>query len=236
MARPACTQIEHRRALSASLAFRLATDSSPRRPSASARRITIGTATSTQLTSMPSNTSRTRPVGSSRPVLAPTGLRRLSSTPGKAPYTPGISVSAGITGRPPGVRTRQSVTTEVLVLKTRTSVLGSPARSRPWCSRNIGIAADILPQLTLQSIADFSAASWASVLWKSACSPSPGSTMKTLLLVAGPRPSPVICLLPLSSPLSGTPMILRMISSRNSPKGARCDPQRITPVDVPPRM
>ena len=97
-------------------------------------------------------------------------------------------------------------------------------------------AADMLPQLTLQSIADLSAASWARVLVISASRVGERSTMKTLLLVDGPRPSPVVCRLPLVSPAGGTPAIQRIASSRSAGSAGRCSCHSTTPVEVPPRM
>src|SRR4029077_17085827 len=98
----------------------------------------------------------------------------------------------------------------VLVLKMRITVLPRDALKMPVSSAYIVSAADMLPQLTLQSIADLSAASWASVLVMSASEFGERSTMNTLLLVDGPRPRPVVCRLPLASPDGGTPMIQRM--------------------------
>ena len=62
------------------------------------------------------------------------------------------------------------------------------------------------------------------------------STMNTLLLVDGPRPSPVVCRLPLASPAGGTPMIQRIASSRSASSEGRCSCHSTTPVEVPPRM
>ena len=93
----------------------------------------------------------------------------------------------------------------------------------------------MLPQLTLQSIAALPAASWASVLSRSNPGRSERSRRNTLLLVVIPRPSPVIWRLPGSSPESGTPMTLRMTSSRSSVEGGRCAARSTMPVEVPPR-
>ncbi len=57
--------------------------------------------------------------------------------------------------------------TAVLVLRMRTVVTGSVMHNRALFKRNKGIAADILPQFTLQSMDDFSQESCASVLLKS---------------------------------------------------------------------
>jgi hypothetical protein len=74
---------------------------------------------------------------------------------------------------------RQSVMMPVFVLRIRTVVTGSVSDKRRLLRRNKGRAADMFPQLTLQSTEALSADSWASVLIKSQSAPSPWSTIMT---------------------------------------------------------
>jgi len=76
----------------------------------------------------------------------------------------------------------------------------------PVSSAQSGRAADMLPQLTPQSIAAVSAASCARVLTNRGVPSASRSAKKTLLLVGAPRPSPVICRLPRRVPASGRPI------------------------------
>src|ERR1043166_3050767 len=161
---PASTQIACSFCLSAVSRARSSRLSPAVLPKSAARTMTIGTATSTQEASMPPQRSTTLPVGSSLPVFDPTGLRKLSSTPGNLPSTPGISVSAGMNAVPSGVFTAASAVTRVLVLRILMVVLPEAGWHKPVSNAYNGNAADMLPQLTLQSIADLSAASCASVL------------------------------------------------------------------------
>ncbi len=86
---------------------------------------------------------------------------------GRRILTPGISASSKSSGWKQGVGRLQSMMTPVLVLRMRTVVTGSAMHNWALFKRNKGIAADMLPQFTLQSIDDFSEESCASVLLKS---------------------------------------------------------------------
>ena len=141
---------------------------------------------------MPRIVSRRAPVGKSLPVFDPTGSTSDSATPGQRPITPGISVS-GSSGAPgPDTSIVASAAIPVLVLRIRSVLRPGSGRARPASKATRGSEADMLPQLTLQSIADLPAASWARVLSRSNPGRSEASRTNTLLLVVMPRPSPVI--------------------------------------------
>jgi hypothetical protein len=133
---------------------------------------------------------------------------------------------------------RDVVTTPVLVLRMSTSLASAaPSPSIPASSAQSCKAADMLPQFTLQSISPWSLASCANVL--TSLGPAAAGSMsakKTLLLVAGPRPRPVICRLAARRPASGTPIRCRSSSSRSAGSAGAKRSHSTSPVEVPPRM
>ena len=123
--------------------------------------IITGIAMSTQLTSMPSMTSRTFPVGSSLPVTAPIASRKVSLIGAAASATPSIRVSPSYSTRPPGVWITASISVRVLTLKIRTSVSRSPGCTRPASIANGPTPESMLPQFGLVSTSASFTDTWA---------------------------------------------------------------------------
>ena len=116
---------------------------------------------STQLTSTPSMTSRTFPVGSSLPVTAPFASRKVRLIGAAGSATPSIRVSPSYSTRPPGVCTIASTSVRVLTLKIRTIVSRSPAFTSPASIANGPTPDSMLPQFGLVSTSASFTDTWA---------------------------------------------------------------------------
>ena len=155
IATDACSRIASSRAISAASASIAAGNSAPLRPRSAARRNTHALAASTQLASMrptpgTSNRSTVRPVGSSRPVMAPPGARKSRRIGLPVPATPGIARSPSSMLRPSRTRNVEAMILPVLVLWMRT--VTSPRASgdgaaSPSSYANGPTAELMLPQL-----------------------------------------------------------------------------------------
>jgi hypothetical protein len=154
---------------------------------------------------------------------------------GKLPGTPGMAAAAKL---PSGARSMREVeSTPVFVLRMSTACVPMASASITPLSRPHSCRADdILPQLTLQSMAAWPLAS---------CAGADEARLARMLLhlgqedlVAGGRaPSQsVTCRLPGSSPLWGTPIRWRSNSSRRAGSGGTLAACSTRPVEVPPRM
>ena len=123
--------------------------------------IITGIAMSTQLTSTPSMTSQTLPVGSSLPVTAPFASRKVRLIGAAASATPSIRVPPSYSTRPPGVWITASTSVRVLTLKIRTSVSRSPAGTSPASIANGPTPESMLPQFGFVSTSASLTETWA---------------------------------------------------------------------------
>ena len=102
---PAASRSAWTRPARAVVAARSSTGSCPVSPRSLARATTTGMPLSTQVTSMPSMTSDTLPVGSRLPVAEPAVSANRSRIGEAVPGTPAMAVSPAYRTTPPGWRT-----------------------------------------------------------------------------------------------------------------------------------
>ena len=121
-------------------------DSAPVSPKSLARATTTGMPLSTQLTSTPLMTSRTRPVGSRLPVAEPAVPANRSRIGAAVPGTPAIAVSPAYRGTPAGVANVAVTTVCEFTMWMRVVVDSSPAPISPRSTANGPTPARMFPQ------------------------------------------------------------------------------------------
>ena len=135
-------------------------DSAPVSPKSLARATTTGMPLSTQVTSTPSMTSRTLPVGSRLPVAEPAVPANRSRTGEAVPGTPAMAVSPAYRAMPPGVANVAVTTAPELTMWIRAVVSRPPAPIRPRSTANGPTPARMFPQFCRSVIVGSSTPSW----------------------------------------------------------------------------